>query len=616
MNLEIFLLLPLMGVVLNLIFIKIKFVKKFIALLVTGAMVYGALSLYSQVGETFLPGWTFLSQHIGFQVSMLGFYFVLMITGLSFLTVLFSWKFMDQETGDANYYTWFYLKIFGMLTVVLSGDLLSFFLFWELMSWSTYFLMRQGKDTRKSAYKYLVYAIASGMTLFFAVMLIYQRVGSFGFFEIRQVMNVLPLSQLLFISVLLIASFATEAAVWPLHQWVPDSYAETHTPLTAFLAGISTRMGVFAIILFLFGVIGVGNLDKLVVIGKINFRYLFAWFAALTIVIPTFTALLQNDGKKLMTWHGIGQGGYMLLGLAVGGPLGVAGGLFHIVNHLTYISLILFSLAAVEYRTGTTNLNKLGGLIKKQPVAFLGVLFGIIGLAGIPPMNGFVSKWAIYRSLILHGYPFLATMAFIGTLGTILSVYKFIHNIFLGQLPEEYKDVKEVPIVMQLPIWILMAAVYGLGLFPGVVFNIIAKIQVSFGLQPIAFSLNGVAPQMGQLNMMVVNTVFFAGIIIAFLVYLSGSRRRHISQLNNYAAGNFLKKETKYNFNYHFYASIEHLIAKKLKSDFSFKMEKGIKAFFHEISDFTARIYTGNVATYAMYLFVGLLLLLMIVRRM
>jgi len=614
MNLEILLLLPLAGLVLNLLLIKFKFLKKFVALLVTGGMAYLAFTLYGRVGEVFHTGMMFMGQEIGFKVSMLGFYFALMITGLSFLTVLFSWKFMNSEKNDAHYYTWLYMKMFGMLGVVLAGDLLSFFLLWELMSWSTYFLMRQGKNTEKSAYKYAIYAITSGMILLFAVMLIFNSAGSFDFFEIRQMMNTLPLPRLLLIILLLIASFSIEAAVWPLHQWVPDAYAQSYTPITAFLAGISTRMGVFAIIFFMFAIFGLPNLDKLVLIGRINFRYIFAWFAALTIVIPTFTALLQNDGKKLMTWHGIGQGGYMLLGIAVGTPLGVAGGLFHIVNHLTYISLILFSLAAVEYRTGTTNLNKLGGLIKKQPVAFLGVLVGIIGLAGIPPMNGFVSKWAIYRALILGHYPFLATMAFIGTLGTILSVYKFIHNIFLGQLPEEYNQVKEVPFIMQLPIWILMLAVYGLGVYPGIAFALIAKIQISFGLQPIAYTLHGVAPQMGQLNMFVVNSVFFAGILIGFLVFWMGSRRKKISQYNNYAAGNFIDKNTKYNYNYHFYAAMEHIVADKLKSDFSYKMERGLKAFMREISDFTARIYTGNVATYSMYIFGGLLLLLVLVR--
>ncbi len=608
MNLEILLSLPLVGLIVNLIVLKVKLLKKLFALLVTGAALWYGFHLVQ--GESFVTSVIFMGQNIGFYVTPLGYYFLLLITGLSFLTVMFSFKFMDKEQDDTHYYSWLYLKMFGMSGLVLARDLLSFFLLWELMSWSTYFLMRQGPNTRKSAYKYMIYAITSGMLLLFSLMLIYGRIGSFDFNVIHQMVEMLHIGELLLLTILLLFSFSIEAAVWPMHQWVPDSYAQAYTPITVFLTGISTRMGVFAIIFFIFSIFGITNIDKMVLIGRINFRYLFMWFAALTIVIPTFTALLQNDAKKLMTWHGIGQGGYMLLGLAVGTPLGVAGGLFHIVNHLTYISLILFSLGAVEYRTGTTNLNKLGGLIKKQPVAFLGVLVGIIGLAGIPPMNGFVSKWMIYRALILGHYPFLATMAFIGTLGAILYVYKFIHNIFLGQLHKEYENVKEVPFLMQIPIWILILSVWGLGVFPGLALQLIVPIQTSLGLEPLAYTLNGVASQDGNLNMFVVNLVFLAGIAIAFLIFLMGSKRKHISQYSNYAAGNFIDEKTKYNYNYHFYAAIEHVIADKLIKDFSYRLEHFFKSFMKDFSDFTARIYSGNLSTYTMYIFSGLLILL------
>lgn len=195
----------------------------------------------------------------------------------------------------------------------------------------------------------------------------------------------------------------------------------------------------------------------------------------------------------------------MLIGLASGSALGIAGGIFHVLNHMAYVVLIVFAIAAVEFRTGTTNLNKLGGLIKKQPVAFLALLFGIIGLAGLPPMNGFVSKWFIYRALILGGYPFLAIAAVIGTIGTILSVYKLIHNMFLGQLPERYNNVKEVPFSMQLPMWILMIVVFGLGVYPGFAMGLIAKIQGSLGLAVVPYSLTGIESGSGQLNMLVVS---------------------------------------------------------------------------------------------------------------
>ncbi len=342
------------------------------------------------------------------------------------------------------------------------------------------------------------------------------------------------------------------------------------------------------------------QLHKFRIIGAVNFRYVLGVFAALTMIVPTYTALFQNDAKKLVTWHGIGQGGYMLVGIVSGSALGIAGGMFHILNHLTYVTLILFSIAAVEYRTGTTNLNKLGGLIKKQPVAFVGLLAGIIGLAGIPPMNGFVSKWFIYRALILQGYPFLAWAAVIGTLGTILSVYKLIHNIFLGQLPERYNNVKEVPFDMQLPIRILTIATLLLGVFPGIAMSLVAKIQTSFGIAAVPYSLNGIKTSAGQLNMLVVALVFFAGMAAAYIVYLSGHKRRHVSQYNNYAGGHFLDKSTAYNFNYNFYAGFEHIMEPYRKKIIE-RTEKSLSSLAQAAGDYLRRLYTGNISTYAIY---------------
>ena len=141
----------------------------------------------------------------------------------------------------------------------------------------------------------------------------------------------------------------------------------------------------------------------------------------------------------------------MLLGLVTGSAIGTAGGLLHVFNHATYQAALFMSVLAVVHRTGTADLNQLGGLVARMPLSFLVMLFGIIGLAGLPPMNGFVSKWMIYRALITDGMPLLFVAAIVGTLGTILSVYKLIHNMFLGQLRIEHEQVREAPLSMLVP---------------------------------------------------------------------------------------------------------------------------------------------------------------------
>lgn len=324
--------------------------------------------------------------------------------------------------------------------------------------------------------------------------------------------------------------------------------------------------------------------------------------------------MYQYNAKRMLAWHSVGQGGYMLIGLATGSALGIAGGMFHILNHMLYVMLIILCIGAVEYRTGTVNMNRLGGLIKRQPVAFLGLLVGIIGLAGMPPLNGFVSKWFIYKALILGRYPFLAMAAFIGTIGTILSVYKLIHDFFLGQLPKELEEVREVPFLLQASIWVLMIACVVLGVAPGLALRWIARIQAEAGLPVVRWGLHGMAPEAGQLNMLVIMVTFVGGLIASGILFLLGHRRRHIHQYNNYAAGHFLDDSVVYNYNYKFYPAFEHIF-NPLRKQIIARTERVIADATSAAGEWLRRVYTGNVNTYAAYILAVLLAAILVFKE-
>ena len=289
-------------------------------------------------------------------------------------------------------------------------------------------------------------------------------------------------------------------------------------------------------------------------------RDLLAWVAVITIIIPTYTALQQHDARRLLAWHGIGQGGYMLLGILIADDLGSAGGLMHVFNHASYQAMLFMSVSAVLHRTGTTDLNRLGGLVTRMPLSFLAMLIGIIGLAGLPPMNGFVSKWLIYRALIVDGSPLLFIGTVVGTLGTILSVYKLIHNTFLGQLRLEHVDIEEAPLSMLLPMMLLAAVVFITGYFPGLVLDWVAAAQASVGLPVLAHHLGGVASDKGGLDMIWIVSVLLAGFAIGAIIFYTGNRSKRVHQLDNYAGGHFLTADTRYQYSDNFYPGLMHLI--------------------------------------------------------
>ena len=224
-------------------------------------------------------------------------------------------------------------------------------------------------------------------------------------------------------------------------------------------------------------------------------------------------------------------------------------------------------------------------------------------------MNGFVSKWLLYKSAISAGFPFLALAAFLGTIGTILSVYKFIHNIFLGQLDKKYESVKEVPFLMQLPMYILMAVVWGLGAFPSLALRPIAKIQAFLGQDVLPFTTSGVKLEAGHLNMLTVNSLLAFCFLLAAVVFLWGRRRLIVSQYNNYAAGHFLNEKIPYNYNYHFYPTLQRFIERRNKN-FINNCVAIVEKITMALSQILRRAYCGQLNYYALYISAAFLLVL------
>jgi NADH-quinone oxidoreductase subunit M len=354
-------------------------------------------------------------------------------------------------------------------------------------------------------------------------------------------------------------------------------------------------MGLFAMIIVIIQFIGLGHLQGMSIgLPFINMQTLLAWIAALTTIIPTYIALQQHDAKRLLAWHGVGQGGYMLLGLIMFDSIGSAGGLMHVLNHASYQAALFLTVVAVVYRTGTSDLNKLGGLVTQMPLSFLVMLIGIIGLAGLPPMNGFVSKWMVYRSLLLNGEPLLFVAAVLGTLGTILSVYKLIHNTFLGQLRVEHQNIREVPWSMMVPMLGLSTIVFITGFMPGLILPWIASIQETIGLPVIVHHLGGIEYAKGGLDMIWVSGILFYGFGVGALIfYFLGGKAKRVHQYDNYAGGHFLSADVKYHYSNNFYPGLMHLIGGWYRGSFKW-MEQVIVSALSFVSKLFENMYRSR----------------------
>ncbi len=611
MNLEILLAIAFGGALFTYILGKIySRLRNGFAVLNALALVVMTSCLYGQTMEKSL-NFGFLDLPFVLRINMMSWFFAITIVGIGLLSVLFSIKFMKNEKRlDYYYFNMLFINA-SMLGTVISGDLVSFFIFWEIMSWSTYLLISyKGGKAIFAGLKYIIMSIIGSLAMLLVIISLYTNFGTLVISELALQIQTASLSYVFFILIMVSLAFVIINAFWPFHTWLPDAHAEAVSPFSSVLSAVLVRKGMYGLYLFMYVILGFNILNKLTS-GIVSFNSVLCWLGAITIVFAALTALLQNDSKRILAWSTVGQGGYMILGVAFATTLGMAGGTFHILNHCIYIALLFFVAGSIEYRTGgIRDINSLGGLIKKMPITFIGGLVGISGLIGVPLTNGFVSKWLIYKTLILGNSPFLAFAAFIGTWGTILYGYKFIHNIFLGQLPEKYKDIKEVPFTMQLPIIILTILVILFGILPGIPLKMVNAVGTSLGFSSLNVTLGGIASEAGTLNIINIFMAVLVISIIVWLIYKRGRKAVSVTQDDNYAAGAAVPIE-KYHYTVDFYYPLTRMISPFLKDfidDFYMRLSRSVQ----NLCDGIRRIYTGDVGYYVMYIILFLALLIFV----
>ena len=189
---------------------------------------------------------------------------------------------------------------------------------------------------------------------------------------------------------LAIAAFA-KAGAMPFHTWIPDMSKTTPTSVTAFLPGSLDK---------LLGIYFLARISMNLFVMNEAMCLVLLIIGAITIIGGVMMALVQHDMRRLLSYHAVSQAGYMVLGIGTGNPIGIAGGIFHMLNNAIYKYGLFLSAGAVEHRAKTTALDKLGGLARVMPITFVTCVIAALSISGIPPFNGFVSKWMVYQGVI------------------------------------------------------------------------------------------------------------------------------------------------------------------------------------------------------------------------
>jgi len=375
---------------------------------------------------------------------------LLAIGVVSAAAMLFSARYMERYTAKSKYLSLFLLMVAGMNGVVLSGDIFNIFVFLEIASLASYALVGFGceHEELEAAFKYMVLGSIGSVFILFGIALVYGNTGTLNLAYISQTIQDAGINAgLSFALALFIVGFGLKTALVPFHAWLPDAHSSAPAPISAMLSGIIIKtLGVYALVRIVFNVFGV----------TVQIGWLIVALGLLSMVAGAFLAIGQWDLKRLMAYSSISQIGYVILGLGLGATLiakggeyvslaylAILGGLFHLINHSVYKSLLFLTSGSIEMATGTRQLKQMGGLAERLPYTRATCTIASASIVGIPPFSGFWSKLILVVAAVQAQLYWVAAIIVFVSLCTLIMYLKVQRYVFLGELPENLRQVKE-----------------------------------------------------------------------------------------------------------------------------------------------------------------------------
>ncbi len=373
------------------------------------------------------------------------------------------------EDRSYMFYCAFLLCLCGLMGVAVTGDAFNLFVFLEISSLSSYVLIALGFDRRAltASYQYLIMGTIGATFIVISIGLLYQATGTLNMADIAQRLPEHGYDRTVIAAfAFLVIGVALKMALFPLHQWLPNAYSYAPSTVSAFLAATATKVSVYILLRFLFTVFGVQfSFDILPTAVPLTILAILAMF------IPSIVACFEHNVKKVLAYSSVAQIGYMVLGISFVTMTGLTAGILHLFNHALMKGALFLVLGAVFYRIGSCNIDRMAGLARTMPWTMAAFVGGGLSLIGIPMTAGFISKWYLIQAAIEKGWWHIAVLIVASSLIAVIYIWRVIESAYFREPPEDLQNVKEAPLSLLIPAWILV--------FGNVYFGIETSLPVS-----------------------------------------------------------------------------------------------------------------------------------------
>jgi NADH-quinone oxidoreductase subunit L len=485
---------------------RTRYLKETLAVCTAAVSTLAAASIFMARPEPLSLAW--LNEAITFtlRADSLSAFLLLAVSLSSLAVSLYAFTSPWASTGRGDTENtgakWFYFNLLMTQAfaagAVLADNMVALLFFWEGLLVFLYTFIALSQNThaaKRTAMKAFLINAVTDLALLAGVTITGYIAGTMSMTEISANKLTLDYGWSMFAYILLLIGAASKAGAFPFHTWIPDAATDSSAPFMAYVpAAVDKLLGIYLLVRVSVYLFALNGTMQLVLMS----------LGALTLLIAVMMAFIQTDYKRLLSYHAVSQTGYMILGIGTLNPIGIAGGLLHMINHATYKSCLFMTAGSVERQTGTNELSKLGGLFGVMPVTAICFLTAAAAISGIAPLNGFFSKELVYAGTLSTGRTVFFLAAELGSLLTLASFLKLGHTVFFGKRPEALKDAKEAPFSVLLPM-VALAAVC-------VAFGFGAKLPVNFLIEP---SLRGLGVSHEEaLAGFHFNKLFWASIVV------------------------------------------------------------------------------------------------------
>jgi len=481
--------------------------------IVAAVIVAGSLGLLIALYPLLRSGAVFSSYPIpivglalNFRVDGAGFVFAVLISFIWLLATIFCRAYMAHGHAQTRFYSLLVFTLGGCIGVVTAGDFLTLFVFFELMTFSSYVLVihEQDPESMKAGDLFIRLGVAGGLVLLFAVILMQYHLGHT---EIRPLLPDIATSgmnQKLVIAMFVIG-FGVKAGMVPLHIWLPRAHPVAPAPASALLSGIMIKVGAYGILRVLVevfsapGPVASGSDHVFFASAASSSGYVLIWMGVLTMFFGAFLALQQSMAKKTLAYSSVSQMGYILLAigsaafLGTDGAMGFVGALYHIINHAFFKAGLFIMVGAIYIHTHELDINRIRGMARVFPLLTVTFVVAAAGIAGVPGFNGYASKTLVHHAIVkAYHYShlpslFWAEKIFVLTSAlTICYFIKLFRGLFLGPTTEAFanKGYKQHITARIIPA-LFAAIILLIGLFPQLLYQALVSPAMSgFAFDP------------------------------------------------------------------------------------------------------------------------------------